>query len=270
MKLILYILALVSIGVAATFSMLNIEKHEEQLALTKAKYTEVIKKKKQVADKEGQLQDEEALRAEAQDQNNQLIADRDTVKKPELDAQTKLSASFDDDLQELVGKKDEIQKAMDEIKKTLEGENIPLDQVEEFVTGLEDKKKDLNKTNIILQDEIEVFTESVAQNKAVLADFKDAQLKRRKNLASNRVSSLITAVDNEWGFVVIKPHSDAVIKQESQLVVIRGNRHIGRLSINAIEDEGGRVLANINYGSLAPGMRIRSGDRVILTQPLTK
>lgn len=270
MKLILYILALVSIGGAAALSMMNIEKHENQLYLTKKELKKVINKKGEVTTKEGELQTEQGLRADAKKQNNDLIADRDNVKKPDLDAQTKLSASYDDDLEDLVSQKDKINKTIVEIEKELEGEKIALEDVAQFVTNLENEKKELNKTNIVLQDEIEVFSGAVKQNNAVLGDFRDAQMKRRKNLAANKVSSLITAVDSEWGFVVVKPHSEAIIKQESKLLVIRGNKHIGRLTINAIEDEGGRVLANIDYASLAPGMRIRPGDRVILSQPLTK
>jgi len=269
MKLILYIVALVSIAAAAGFSMMNIGKHEEQLALTKTEEGKVRTKKVQVSAKEGELQDEEGLRAEAKELNNSLIADKG-IKENDVKDNNKLSASFDDDLEELVGKKDEVQRAMDEIKKALEGESIPLDKVEAFVTGLEKDKKDLNKTNIGLQEEISVFSEAVKQNTAVLSDFKEAQIKRRKNLAANKVSSLITAVDNEWGFVVVKPHADAIIKPESKLVVIRGNKHIGRLTINAIEAEAGRILANIDYSSLASGMRICPGDRVILSQSLTQ
>ena len=77
-------------------------------------------------------------------------------------------------------------------------------------------------------------------------------------------------MDNEWGFVVLKPHADSMIRRESKLLVIRGNRHIGRLTINAIEVEAGRVLADIDYSSLAPGMRIRPGDRVIMSKSLTQ
>jgi hypothetical protein len=269
MKLILYILAILSIGGAAYYSMNNIEMHEEQLALTKKKFSEFKAKQKAVADKEVELQDEEAQRVAAKDTNNSLLADKD-IKENDVKDNTKLSASFDDDIAELVSQKDKIKAALDEIEKELEGEKVPLDQVEEFVVNLENKKKDLNKTNVGLQEEIGVFTEAVERNQATLTDFKKAQDKRRMNLNSNGISSLITAVDDEWGFVVVKPHADSLIKQDSKLLVIRGNRHIGRLSINAIEEEAGRVLANIDYSSIAPGMRIRPGDRVILSNPLTQ
>ncbi len=269
MKLILYILALVSICGAAALSMMNIEKHEEQLALTKAELIKVINKKKQVSTKEGELQDEETLRTQAKNQNNDLLADKD-IKENDVKDNNKLSASFDDDLEELVGKKDKINAALAEIEKELKGEKVPLDKVEEFVTNLENTKKDLNKTNIALQEEVSIFSDAVKRNKGILTDFKESQLKRRKSLNANKVSSLITAVDNEWGFVVVKPHADAMIKQESNLLVIRGKRHIGRLTINAIEVEAGRVLANIDYSSMAPGMRIRPGDRVILSKANTQ
>jgi len=269
MKLILYIVALVAIAGAAVFSMLNIGKHEEQLALTKTEEGKVRTMKNRVSDKEADLQDEVALRKEAQAQNHDLIASKE-LKQKDVRDNRKQSASYDDELEGLVGQKDEIQKALDEIKKALNGENIPLDEVEEYVVGLENENKDLNTQNVALQEEVSIFSSAVESNKNVLSDFKEAQLKRRKNLASNKVSSLITAVDQEWGFVVVKPHADSIITEDSKLVVIRGSKHIGRLTINAIESDAGRVLANIDYSSIASGMRIRPGDRVILSEPLTK
>lgn len=269
MKLILYIIALVAIAGAAGYSMTNIEKHEQQLADTKAKQLQVKKKKKQVSDKEEELKTEQAAREVAKKSENRLTADKG-LKEKDVRDESKLSASYDDDLADLVGQKDEVQKALDQIKEAFKGENIPLDQVESFVTDLENKKKDLNKDNVVLEQEVSVFSSAVEENNAILNDFMLSQLKRRKNLDSNRVSSLITAVDSEWGFVVVKPHADAVINQDSKLVVIRGSKHIGRLTINAIEQEAGRVLANIDYSSLASGMRIRPGDRVILSKPLTQ
>jgi chromosome segregation ATPase len=249
--------------------MANIEKHEEQLALTNKKRTEVDGKRSKVVTKERELREEKELRAEAKGQNNDLRADKEILEN-DVNNNKKLSASFDDDLDELAGEKEKINTAMAAIEAELKGQKVPLNEVEEFVTDLESKKKDLNKTNIGLQEEVSVFADAVEQNNAVLSDFKDSQLKRRKNLGANKVSSLITAVDNEWGFVVVKPHSDSMIKQGSKLLVIRGSRHIGRLSINAIEVEAGRILANIDYSSLAPGMRIRPGDRVIMTKALTQ
>jgi len=269
MKLVLYILALVAIGGAIFSSMNNIDMHQKQLDDTKAMENKVRIKKKEVEDMEAKFQSEEGFRVEAKKANNTLLADKD-LREQDVRNFTKQSAGYDDDLNDLNAKKEKIQKVIAEIEKELEGQKIPLEEVESYVTNLENKKKDINKTNVALMDEIDVFTKAVKKNNSVLTDFKDAQLKRRNNLDANKVSSLITAVDNEWGFVVVKPHTNSMITQDSKLLVIRGSKHIGRLNINAIEGEAGRVLANIVYSSIAPGMRIRPGDRVILSKPLTK
>ncbi len=269
MKLIVYIIALVAICGAAFMSNQNISNHKEQLTATKDEKNKVIAKKKEVSNKHEERAMEEGLRDEEKERNRELIATED-LKKQDERAEKRLSASFDAKLEELLGEKERINQVIAEIGRELEGVNVPLEEVESFVTKLEDTKKDLNKTNLALAEEADEFTRFVAKNKAALTDFEVAQEKRRANLNANKVSSLITAVDNEWGFVVVKPHEGAMIKPSSKLVVVRGSKHIGRLNINAIEDEAGRVLANIDYSSLVKGMKIRPGDRVILSEPLTR
>ena len=267
MKLVLYIIALVSIIGAAAFSSKNIGAHKEQLSATKDEEKKVIAKKVDVEDRELELKAEEDLRAEQEDLKNQNIATKE-LKENEERTQKRLSSGFDEELKELLTEKERINQVIIGIERELEGINVPLEEIEGFVTALENEKQDLENTNTALTQEVAIFKGSVEGNKSVIEDFKNAQIKRRNNLSANKVSSLITAVDNEWGFVVVKPHVGSLIKPESKLVVIRGNKHIGRLTINAIE--GGRILANIDYSSLVPGMRIRPGDRVILSQPVTQ
>ncbi len=217
MKLILYILALVSIVGAAAFSMMNIEKHEKQLADTKAKLIEVRAEMKKVSVKEGELQNEIVLRTDAKEKNFALDADK-ALRERDVRDNNKLSADFDSVLAEFVAERDKHNGAIAGIEKELAGEKVPPEKVEEYVAGLENTKKDLNNTNVGLQEEVSVFSDAVKQNIAVLSGFQEAQLKRRKNLGANNVSSLITAVDNEWGFVVVKPcllsPSDASDAQE--------------------------------------------------------
>lgn len=269
MKLVVYIIALVAIIGAAAFSIQNINSHEEQLALTKEENRKVIAKRVDVEDRDKEREEEVALREEQENLKFDNQATRDQRVKDKK-GQEVLSKKFNNDLEELLTEKERINQVIVEIERELKGINVPLEEIEGFVTNLEDKKKDLTKNNIALTEEVAIFKGAVEGNKSVIQDFKSSQLKRRKNLNANKVSSLITAVDNEWGFVVVKPHEGAMIKQDSKLVVIRGNKHIGRLNINAIEGDAGRVLANIDFASIVSGMRIRPGDRVILSEPLTQ
>lgn len=96
-------------------------------------------------------------------------------------------------------------------------------------------------------------------------DLAEKDRKRNASLSQNSISSLITAVDGEWGFVVIKPHPRAEIEADSSLIVVRGQQPLGRLSIDSIES--GRVVANVIMSSMPAGARIRPGDRVILAEP---
>jgi len=87
---------------------------------------------------------------------------------------------------------------------------------------------------------------------------------RVKSLRQNGLSSIITAVNSSWGFVIIKPHPNAIIDTDSNLIIVRGTQHIGRLNINAVE--ANRVIADIDLDSLVSGARVRAGDRVILAK----
>jgi hypothetical protein len=51
------------------------------------------------------------------------------------------------------------------------------------------------------------------------------------------------------------------------LIVKRGADFIGKVNINAIE--GKRIIADIDYRSMKPGMVVQAGDSVILAKPVT-
>ena len=269
MKLVVYIIAILAIAGAAFLSKQNITSHEEQLTKTKEQNKKVIAKRVDVEDEDNERIAEVKLRDEQENINIENVETK-RIRETDVKNETKLSGSFDDELETLLTEKERINQVIVEIERELQGINVPLEEIESFVTSKEDEKKSLTKRDIALKEEVAIFKGSVEANKSVIENFKASQIKRRNNLNANRISSLITAVDSEWGFVVVKPHEGAIIKPESKLVVIRGNKHIGRLTINAIENEAGRVLANIDYSSLVRGMRIRPGDRVILSEPITQ
>jgi len=268
MKLVLYIIALVAIIGAAAVSMLNIDKHQEQLDLTKAENTKLISKKVDVEDRDEERITEEGLRDAQLTLKDENTTKKELRQKDERDQQ-KLSANLKAQVEDLLKEKADINATIEGVKQALGGLGVPIEEIAGVVEERENEKKDLENANTALGEQVAIFKGSVEGNKTVISDFKNAQIKRRNNLNANKVSSLITAVDNEWGFVVVKPHEGSLIKPESKLIVIRGNKHIGRLSINAIEGEG-RVLANIDYSSLVRGMKIRPGDRVILSEPVTQ
>ena len=267
MKILLYILALIVMAVGAFYSFANIEPHQEELTHTTDLEKKVAKRKQDIVAKVAEIRDMKAEKDEQQQIKNKTEGKIEVSERDKKNFQ-KQSAGFDGKLNQLVEKKEEVDRVINEVKAIFEKEDIPIGEVAGYVEDMEGEKKTLNQSHVSLLGEKDRFESEVKVKKTEMASLLKAASDRRENLKANGVSSLVTAVDNDWGFVVVKPHEKSLIKQGSQLIVIRGSKHVGRLTINAIEKD--RVLANIDYKSMVSGMRIRPGDRVILGKVVTR
>ncbi len=69
-------------------------------------------------------------------------------------------------------------------------------------------------------------------------------------------------MNNDWGFVIVNAGQSRGITEATKLLVTRGSQTVGKLSIVSIQ--GNRTVANILPDTLAEGMTIAPGDRVIL------
>jgi hypothetical protein len=85
---------------------------------------------------------------------------------------------------------------------------------------------------------------------------------RKKAFDRNSLNARIVAVNSDWGFVVVDAGQSRGISEATKLLVIRGSQTVGKLSIVAVQGE--RTVANIIPDTLAAGMSIAPGDRVIL------
>jgi len=107
-----------------------------------------------------------------------------------------------------------------------------------------------------------------AENAKVVAEQRkvDGFVRRRDDrltkFALNSMTANITAVNSDWGFVVIDAGQPQGITESTKLLVTRGTQTIGKLSILSVE--GSKTIANILQDTVTPGMTIAPGDRVIL------
>jgi cell shape-determining protein MreC len=85
---------------------------------------------------------------------------------------------------------------------------------------------------------------------------------RKKSFDRNSLVARIVAVNTAWGFVVVDAGQSGGITEATKLLVTRGNQTVGKLSILSVQDN--RTVANILPETLANGMSIAPGDRVIL------
>jgi hypothetical protein len=78
---------------------------------------------------------------------------------------------------------------------------------------------------------------------------------------------VVSAVNDDWGFVIIGAGSSTGFTPQTKLLVKRDGRLIAEVKPSSIEPS--QTIAEIDPETLAPGARIQPGDRVILANPAT-
>lgn len=185
----------------------------------------------------------EAERAKAQ-KLKIAQADNDTKRaQDELDTHNKKLA-------DLRVKLDKLPKDM-KPETMVEQINTMKKETAEFQAQMEAKKKEVN------EEETKVVEARKALDE-VVRKIED----RKKSFDRNSLAARIVAVNTAWGFVVVNAGQSLGITEATKLLVTRGNQTVGKLSIVSVQ--GDRTVANIVQDSLAKGMSVAPGDRVIL------
>jgi len=110
--------------------------------------------------------------------------------------------------------------------------------------------------------EVEAEEAKVVEVRSTLSDIVRKIEDRKKSFDRNSLVASIIAVNNDWGFVVVNAGQSRGITEATKLLVTRGTQTVGKLSIVSVQ--GNRTVANILPETLAEGMTIAPGDRVIL------
>ena len=101
--------------------------------------------------------------------------------------------------------------------------------------------------------------------KAGEAQIQSHIVKQRERAASfvrNGFEATITAVNSDWGFVIIDAGKDKGVKADSALLVSTADgRRVGKLSVISIESTV--TVADIDQDSLSRGASIQPGYKVI-------
>lgn len=163
----------------------------------------------------------------------------------------------------------QLEKALDEVNKILAdlGGGVTLDTLPEKIQQIEDDKK-AKQTKL---EELEVLVggaeKSLATSRAELDRLSKRMIERSSRIGRNSMVAVVTAVNQDWGFLVIGAGSNSGFTPQTGLLVERDGRKIGRVRPSAIEPT--QTIAEIDFESLASGVRLQPGDRVILAQPVT-
>ena len=130
------------------------------------------------------------------------------------------------------------------------------------------KNEELKKENDAKVSEIEqiskeayVAKKSAAESESLITRLKQQQSTRAKAISLASRSGTISAVNPDFGFVVINLGQNQGVTNESRLLVKRGSQLIGKLKI--VQIYGSTTVADIDRNSITAGFAIQPGDEVV-------
>ena len=268
MKAILYVVALLAIGGAAYFTLEHSSKFTE---LQKDRLATIDKNAKVSANadvKEKELKDEKAVLAASEQKREEV--------KQSISALKSSGATLARDVSELDNTIKEQEEEFAELEKTLEevnlilvdlGGNVTLDTLPDEIEKIEEEKKAREGKVEELATLVDASEKRLAKNRAEVDRLVKRKIERNARIGRNSMESVVTAVNQDWGFLLIGAGSNSGFTPQTSLIVQRDGRLIGRVRPSSIEPT--QTIAEIDFDSLATGVRIQPGDRVMLAKPVT-
>jgi hypothetical protein len=161
----------------------------------------------------------------------------------------------------------ELQKALDEVNLILESlgggvtlETLP-EKIEQIAADKTAKDTKLEELNTLVTG----AENNLATKRAESDRLTKKMMDRATRISRNAMEAVITAVNQDWGFLVIGAGSNSGFTPQTTLIVQRDGRQIGRVRPSSIEPT--QTIAEIDFKSLASGVRLQPGDSVILAKP---
>lgn len=268
MKAILYVVAIIAAIGAIYFTLGHTRKFEE---LEKDRLTTIQKNKdtsaradgteKDLSKERGVLAAANTKREELTQSITNLKSTGSTLKRQEEELDATLEAQAKDF--------DQLNKTLDEVKKILAGlgEDITLDNLSEKIAAIQADKKSKQEKLEELQTLVASAEKLLEKNRAEVDRLMKRDMERNTRIGRTGMESVVTAVNQDWGFLVIGAGSNSGFTPQTSLIVQRNGRLIGRVHPSSIEPT--QTIAEIDFDSLATGVRIQPGDRVMLAKPVT-
>jgi hypothetical protein len=268
MKAIFYVLALLATVGAAYFSFDNKNRFETQKSDKEAAISENKTVSKSADLKEEDLTKEKAELKTATDDKLAVEATIENLVSSEKTLRRDLGA-LEGTLEEQTAKFAELEKVRVQLETKLKeaGEDVTFENLPEKIAAMEADKQAKTKELGELETNVATMQKNVESNQAEIGRLADRSATRDVRIRRNAMESVISAVNDDWGFVIIAAGSNTGFTPETTLLVKRDGRLIAEVKPSSIEPT--QTIAEIDPESVAPGVRIQPGDRVILAKPAT-
>jgi len=268
MKILTYLVAIAAIMAGAWFSYDTMNKftklQSDRIELDKQNKTRsafIVKTKSEAKTMEGERDKAQQALAESEAELANTIGNLNFSKREAASWKAKI-----DEQDNQLAKVEEVIANIKEQFKAVAGD-VRIEEVPDLVKQLEEDLKAANRKLEDLQVLSAAANKRVEANNAEIADLTGRIDKRAERIASNSLVGSVSAINHDWGFAIVDIPADMTLDQSSKLIVKRGPVYIGKLEINSVE--GGRLLADVDYQSMTPGMVVQPGDSVLLAKPFT-
>jgi hypothetical protein len=261
MKAILYSVVILAAGGAALFTYKHSQKFE---ALQKDRLQTTVTDKTVSAHADAKEADLNKEKKVLVDSDAKLIAVNQRVSTLKAEGAalerevTALKAKLKDQEEQLA----QVLATLNEINKTLAdlGGGLTLENLSEKKQQLKDEQQDRSDKLKSLEKEMDTAEKNLQKNREDVARLAKRTLERNERIGRNAMEAVISSVDQDWGFLVIGAGSNSGFSPQTPLIVMRDGRMIGRVRPSSIEPT--QTIAEIDFKSLAGGVRLQPGDRV--------
>jgi len=266
MKAILYVVAILILGGAAYFTLEHKRKFGEleDIRLKTVADNKAISANADAKETELKKAKEELGAAEQKrEELSQAIA---LLKSSGSKIQGELAA-IDSTLKTQDEEFAELNKAREEVANIVKdlGEDITLENLGDKIQEIDEERKAQQAKLEEAETLVEAAEKKLSAARADIDRLVKRDIERSARIGRNSMEAVVTAVNQEWGFLVIGAGSNSGFTPQTSLLVQRDGRLVGRVTPSSIEPT--QTIAEIDFNSLAAGARIQPGDRVILTKP---
>jgi hypothetical protein len=268
MKFVFPILVILVCGAAAYFSLTQSDKFQEcqNKRLLAISTNKTVTASADKADTE--IENEQALLEESK-KNLEIVTA--SVQALESDA-TRLKnelVKVDADLAAQDEEKKQLDNALDEVKKIFAdmnlGDDVNEDNLGDKIAEIDEDIKAKRANMEELDALVDGAKKSLAGKQEAVARLVVRKDARDTRISRNAMEARVTAVDSDWGFLVIGAGANSGFTPQTTLLVKRDGRLIGKVNPSAIEPT--QTIAEIDFKTISPGVRIQPGDSVILAKP---
>ncbi|MFT4175374.1 MAG: hypothetical protein QM627_01850 [Luteolibacter sp.] len=266
MKAIFLALAILAAGGAAVFSYMEGTKISEVIAKRQQSEEETKSLDARIAKADKEIESQKAKITEANNAKELVSQNVSALKSSESSLKREMT-TLEEEEKTQESQIAELNKAIEELSGLVSGlgEGITIDNLASKIQEMNDIKKERETKLEETRTLAEAAAKAAATNRAETDRLHKRDQERVANVRFNASESVITAVNVDWGFVVIGAGSNSGFKPQTPLLVERDGRYIGKVIPSSVERT--QTIAEIDTSSLSTGVRLQPGDRVIVGKP---